>query len=166
MTQPPPLTEADQSLATVLAMSIRNALEGVVHGGELGSLSLTDEQMRILNPVVRNALASALHARSNYHRHRAASVYLDFQAGLVPDYWEPAQLLPEYVEEWAALDARDDGYEGACRRCGRAIVQATAGRWTHLAADGTLVIGCRAASFTSGDGWDDSLDRRWRAAPS
>jgi hypothetical protein len=143
-------------------MSIRNALEGVLHGGELGSLGMTDEQMRILNPIVRNALATALHARTNYHWHRPARAYLDFQAGLVPDYWEPA----EYVEGWDALQARDDGYEATCRRCGRAIVQPTLGRCTHLAAGGTLVAGCRAASFTSGDGWDDALDRRWRAAPS
>ena len=127
---------------------------------------MTDEQMRILNPIVRNALATALHARTNYHRHRPARAYLDFQAQLVPDYWEPPELLPEYVEDWDALQSRDDGCEATCRRCGRAIVEAVSGRWTHLAADGTLVVGCRAASFTRDQGWNDTLDRGWRAAPS
>ena len=163
--QPPPLSEADRVLATVLAVSVRNALEGTLHGGELGTLSLTDEQMRLLNPLVRDAVATALHARSNYHRCRPARAYLDFQERLIPDYWEPAQLLPEYVDDWHALAARDDGYQVACRRCGRAIVNPSGSRWTHLSSDGGLNVGCRAASFTSDEGWDDTLARSWRASP-
>lgn len=115
---------------------------------------------------MRNALATAFHARSNYHRYRPARAYLDFQVRMIPDYWEPAELLPDYVNEWQALAAGDDGYETSCRRCGRSIVNPTGNKWTHLAADGTLVVGCRAASFTPGDGWDDTLDRRWRAMPN
>lgn len=161
--QPPRLSDADRLQATVLAMSVRNALEGTLHGGDAGTLSLTDEQMRILNPIVRNALATALHARSNYHRCRPARGYLDFQVRLIPDYWEPAELLPDYVDAWHALAARDDGYEMSCRWCGRSIVNTMGDKWTHLAADNTLVVGCRAASFTPGEGWDETLDRRWRA---
>lgn len=163
--EPPPLSEADRSLATLLAMSVRNALEGALHGGELGELGLTDEQMRLLNPLLRNAIATALHARSNYEWFRSARAYLDFQARLVPDYWEAAELLPDYVDSWRSLGARDDGYERRCRRCGRAIVNPTGSTWTHLAADGALVVGCRAASFVDDEGWDDSLDRRWKARP-
>jgi len=45
--QLPPLSEADRLQATVFAVSVRNALEGTLHGGEVGSVSLTDEQMRL-----------------------------------------------------------------------------------------------------------------------
>ena len=90
--QPPRLSDADRLQATVLAMSVHNALDGTLHGGDVGTLSLTDEQMRILNPIVRNALATALHARSNYHRCRPARAYLDFQVRLIPDYWEPRRV--------------------------------------------------------------------------
>ena len=62
----PRLSEAMHAEAMVLAMSVRNALEGTLHGGELGELSLTDAQMARLNPVLRNALATALHARAHY----------------------------------------------------------------------------------------------------
>src|SRR5690606_4583028 len=118
---------------------------------------LTDEQMAVLNPIVRNALATALHARTNYQHHRPARSYLDFQARLIPRYWEPAELLEDYAEDWQVLAARDDGYEVPCGRCGRAVVNPSGDRWTHLAADGGLFIGCRAASFTDENGWDESL---------
>lgn len=162
--EPPPLSEADRLLAGVLAMSVRNALEGTLHGGDLGELALTDEQMSVLNPVVRDAVATGLHAWSNFHWCGPARAYFAFQAKLIPDYWESAELLSDYVDDWPLLAERDDGYERTCRRCGRRIVNPGAG-WTHLGADNTLVVGCRAASFTSEGGWDDTLDRRWHAAP-
>lgn len=49
---------------------------------------------------MRNALATALHARAHLLTSKAARMYLDFQAMLVPDYWEPPQLLEDYVELW------------------------------------------------------------------
>jgi len=45
--------------------------------------------------------------------------HLDFQVRMIPGYWEPAELLPDYVSEWQARAAGDDGYETSCRRCGR-----------------------------------------------
>lgn len=53
-----------------------------------GALSLTDEQMAVLNPVVRNAIATGLHAEKHYRTGRAARSYLDFHRALVPEYWE------------------------------------------------------------------------------
>jgi hypothetical protein len=58
----PPLTDEIAERAMVLGMCVRNAMEGTIHGGELGDLSLTDEQMAVLNPIVRNAIATGLHA--------------------------------------------------------------------------------------------------------
>lgn len=42
--------------AMVVAMSVRNAME------DFHCANLTDEQMRELNPIVRNAIYTALHA--------------------------------------------------------------------------------------------------------
>lgn len=165
--EPPPLEEALADRATVLGMAVRNALEGRLHGGELGELSLTDEQMALLNPLVRNAIATALHAFEHYNSQRPARKYLNFQARLVPTYWEPPELLDDYVELWEFFANRPED-EPRCRRCGRIVVataSAHGAQWIHLSADGGCNVGCRAASFAPGAGWDDSLDRSWKATP-
>ncbi len=158
----PPLTEAMRAESLVLAMSIRNALEGTLHGGEAGELSLTDAQMERLNPLVRDALVTALHARAHQLTSKAARRYLDFQAMLVPDHWEPPELLEDYVELWMTEPDRPDDH--ACRRCGRAVID-VGGNWTHINAEGGLNVGCRAASFTEAGGWDTEIPRTWKAAP-
>ena len=151
----PPLSEPDKTLAVLIAMSVRNALEDfhVEH--------LSDQQMAQMNPIVRDAIATALHARTNALRHRAALKYLEFQNRLVPDYWEEPKLLDEYIEYWEMIPEA----ETVCTRCGRRIVDVGDGqsRWTHLLADGGMNVGCRAASFVAGAGWDESLDRGWKA---
>ena len=62
------LSDEMAARATLLAMCVRNAIEGTVHGGELGQASLTDEQLAALNPIVRNAIATGLHAESQYFK--------------------------------------------------------------------------------------------------
>jgi len=141
----PPISDDVADRALALAMSVRNALEGTLHGGELGDLSLTDEQMSLLNPVVRNAIATGLHAEAHYFTHQAARAYLDFQRRLIPEYWERPELLDEYVELWPSYAGRTDENRRTCRRCGRAIINIGTGpraRWTHIAADGGLNVGC------------------------
>ena len=161
---PPPLSERQSLLAMMIAMGVRNALEGTMHGGHLGELGLTDEQMALLNPIVRNAIATGLHASDLYATDFAARKYVDFELMLVPEYWEPPELLEEYTELWL----RTSDPDVHCRRCGQLIVSmglADRSRWIHRAPDGSLVVGCRAASLTSQDGWDDDLPRSWKAAP-
>jgi hypothetical protein len=147
--------------ARLIAMAVRNAMEDfhVEH--------LDDYQMAVLNPIIRNAIATALHAMDHYHTERPARAYLQFQGSLLPAYWEEPELLEEYAELWPFYaDRPDDGYERECRHCGRAIVDPGGeGRWTHHGADGQLVRGCRAASFKPEEGWDESLRRSWVAAP-
>ena len=161
----PTLTDRDRQLAYLLAKSVRNALEGRLHGDELGDLGLSDEQMRILNSIVRNAIATGLHAQTNYDWAQAARAYSNFLTRRIPDYWEPPELLAEYVRSWGSRKEQDDGHEQSCRLCARPIVNPSGEKWTHLAADGTLVIGCRAASFTNETGWDDTLKVAWKAIP-
>ncbi|HTF49454.1 MAG TPA: hypothetical protein VK735_18585 [Pseudonocardia sp.] len=50
-----------------------------------------------------------------------------------------------------------------CRHCGQGIWD-LAGKWRHCDPDNS--IGCRAASYREGKGWDDTLDRHWTAKPA
>jgi hypothetical protein len=164
---PPPLDDELADRATILGMVVRNALEGRLHGGELGDLSLTDEQMALLNPIVRNAIATGLHAFAHYNSERPARRFVNFQARLVPNYWERPELLDDYVALWPFFATRPED-ELRCRYCGRIVVARSSSgnnRWIHLAADGGRNVGCRAASFTVENGWDDNLDRSWKARP-
>lgn len=158
-TEWPSLDDTTASRATFLAMCVRNALEGTLHGGELGEISLTDEQMALLNPIVRNAIATGLHAIS-HGGNPAVRQYIGFQLSLVPSYWEPPELLPDYIE----VVGHSEQNSQMCRNCGRQIVPFDAD-WRHIGEEGGVYVGCRAASFTKGHGWDDALSRSWRATP-
>lgn len=158
----PELTPLDAQFALIVAMTVRNTME------DFHTDNLTDAQMAKLNPIIRNAIATALHARTNILLHRGAREYLEFQERLVPDYWEAPELLDDYIESWAWTAARYPSDEERCAHCGRAIVDIGAAgtpRWIHPSADGGTNVGCRAASFEASSGWDDSLDRRWKARP-
>lgn len=63
---------------------------------------------------------------------------------------------------------------GECGRCSRTVVRqhswpaptTRAEGWYHVGADGYFWRGCRAASFSKEDGWDDSIPRAWTAKPT
>jgi hypothetical protein len=79
--------DPDQALAVYLAVRVREAME------DFHVTNLTDEQMAVINPLIRNALYGGLRIRR-----LAASgdlgcqrfIERDLQA--VPPYWEPPQL--------------------------------------------------------------------------
>lgn len=83
----------DKEVARYIAMAIRNAME------DFHAEHLSDTQMAELNPIIRNAIAVALHALRHYKRHKAAKEFVDFQRLLIPHYWEP----PELTEDWYRL---------------------------------------------------------------
>ena len=56
--------------------------------------------MRELNPIIRNAICTALHAFHNYERDKEARKFVDFQSRMIPRYWEASELLPDYVRLW------------------------------------------------------------------
>jgi hypothetical protein len=76
-------------MAMYLAMAVRNAMEG------FHTEHLSDGQMRELNPIIRNALYTALTAMES--NKPAAQMYVDFQLQLIPDYWEAPALTEEYL---------------------------------------------------------------------
>ena len=73
-------------------MVVRNALE------DFHSQPLSDDQRRELNPIIRNAIATALHADEHSAVSVAAQAYVGFAMRLIPDYWEEPVLLPDFVE--------------------------------------------------------------------
>ena len=92
MNKLPEAEREDQQLANYIAMVIRNAME------DFHCEHLTDEQMQELNPIIRNAICTAIHAFRNYERVEAAREFVDFQCRMIPGYWEEPKLLNDYVE--------------------------------------------------------------------
>ena len=84
--RPKPVKE-DQKLANYIAMVVRNAME------DFHCEHLNDDQMKQLNPIIRNAICTALHAFNAYEQSDAAARFVDFNLLMVPTYWEPPELL-------------------------------------------------------------------------
>jgi hypothetical protein len=87
-----------EDAAMVIAMVIRNALE------DFHCRHLSDEQMRELNPIIRNAVCTALHAVKRCDVSPAARSFLDFHTRMIPKYWERPVLLTEFLEMEVLLD--------------------------------------------------------------
>lgn len=94
MNKPPQAVKEDQKLANYIAMVIRNAME------DFHCRHLTDDQMKELNPIIRNAVCTALHAFNNYEKADAAAGFVDFNLRMIPKYWEEPELLDDYVQMW------------------------------------------------------------------
>jgi hypothetical protein len=84
--------EGTRTFASYIAMVVRNAMEDF-HCEHLG-----DDQMRELNPIVRNAVCTAVHAFQNYEQCEASRQFVDFNVRVIPGYWEQPQLLDEYAQ--------------------------------------------------------------------
>ncbi len=92
--QKPKESEEMKRFAMLIAMVIRNAME------DFHCEHLSDEQMRKLNPIIRNAVYTALHAFQHYERSPQAKKFADFQSRLIPDYWESPEMTRDYVRLW------------------------------------------------------------------
>jgi len=79
-------------MAMFLAMVVRNAMEDFHHR------HLSDEQMKELNPIIRNAIYTGLQALRHYFRSEGARSFVNFQKKLIPNYWEQPELLTDFVK--------------------------------------------------------------------
>jgi hypothetical protein len=148
-------------------MHVRNCLEELHGGGSRLDFTdsggdyrgLTDEQMALINPIVRNAVADMLHA-FDHPELTASQRLIALTQMLVPGYWEE----PELTESYRDVLETTPNEMPACRHCGRPVFQ-VGERWYHRDAQGDRVRGCYAASFVSDRGWDTTLNRKWMAAP-
>jgi len=134
-----------------------------LHGGGIAD-SFTDAQMRKLNPMVRDAVLSTLHAFDHAEQHPAAQQWIAFQSSLIPGYWEQPGLSDDYLSCYKDHPTP----EIPCENCGRPVFRDAGGRWTHPHPDGSY-WGCRAASYRhadpypDGSAWDESLSRSLNA---
>ena len=74
-------------------MVVTNALE------DFHAEHLTDEQMKKLNPIIRNAIYTAMYACHSEKHSKAAARFVSFHLMSIPKYWEEPELLPEFRDE-------------------------------------------------------------------
>ena len=94
--QRPDPADETKTFATYIAIVIRNAME------DFHCEHLSDDQMKQLNPIIRNAVCTALHTFQSYQQSPRDKQFMDFQLQLIPEYWENSRLLDEYVKMWDA----------------------------------------------------------------
>lgn len=58
---------------------------------------LTDQQMKELNPIIRNALCTFFHCLDNQDN-KTVQATLRYYSACIPDYWEEPQLLQDYTD--------------------------------------------------------------------
>lgn len=81
----------DQAIARFVAMVVRNEME------DFHASHLSDWQMSKLNPIIRNAIFTALVAlRKANEGDEAATCWRDFQVAMIPGYWEQPKLCQDF----------------------------------------------------------------------
>lgn len=70
-----------------VAMVIRNAME------DFHCEHLSDKQMTELNPIIRNAVYTALYASHCSEKSEKWQKYIEYQRSMIPPYWEEPKLL-------------------------------------------------------------------------
>ena len=85
-------SKTHRDMAKYIAIVIRNAME------DFHCQHLSDAQMKQLNPIIRNAVCTALHAASRMDKSDAARRFVDFHTRCIPKYWEEPVLLPDFTE--------------------------------------------------------------------
>jgi Plasmid pRiA4b ORF-3-like protein len=93
LTTKPELTDDTRQMAMIIAMAVRNAME------DFHCQHLSDAQMRDLNPIIRNAICTALHALKNYSKSAKAREFINFSALLIPNYWEKPELIAPFGDD-------------------------------------------------------------------
>ncbi|MDD3473333.1 MAG: hypothetical protein PHS86_11155 [Syntrophaceae bacterium] len=71
----------------IIAIVIRNAME------DFHCKHLSDEQMAELNPLIRNAVYTALYASHLSEKSEKWENYIEYQRSMIPPYWEKPKLL-------------------------------------------------------------------------
>jgi len=90
---PPPF----QGAALAIASYVRNEME------DFHCEHLSDEQMAQLNPIIRNAIGTAIYALTKYSENETCQSLIDHARRFVPHYWESA-IFCENVYPGASED--------------------------------------------------------------
>ena len=78
--------------AKFIAIVVRNAMEG------FHCKYLSDEQMKELNPIIRNAIYTALYTIQYYKDSANIGAFVDQHVAMLPAYWEEPDLLVGFKE--------------------------------------------------------------------
>jgi hypothetical protein len=103
---PTTIDEIDKTTAMFIAAIVRNAME------DFHCKYLSNKQMKELNPIIRNAIATALHILRHSQTNEAAKKAMEFSFGCIPDYWEEPELLDDFKKLQAKFE--DDADEKGC----------------------------------------------------
>lgn len=95
-----PLLEQNRSVAKYVAIVVRNAME------DFHAAHLTDAQMKELNPIIRNAVFTALYAMVRNGDNPAAKRFAEYHMQMIPSCWEEPELLTGFKE---MLDSEKEG---------------------------------------------------------
>ena len=82
-----PMDIARRQCTKYLAIVIWNFME------DFHCKYLSDEQMKELNPIIRNAIYTAFYASENRNRSRKAKQFVEYHTSMIPDYWEEPELV-------------------------------------------------------------------------
>ena len=88
-----------QELSKYITIVIRNAME------DFHCQHLSDAQMKELNPLIRNAVFTALYAYEASEKSTVAKGFAEFQLLCIPKYWEEPELLKDYQESEEKLSS-------------------------------------------------------------
>lgn len=88
-----PMDKARRECTKYLAIVIRNFME------DFHSKYLSDEQMKELNPIIRNAIYTAFYANENKNHYRKARDFVEYHTSMIPEYWEEFELLGGLEQE-------------------------------------------------------------------
>ena len=85
------LTQAEldwlKAESKLIAIVVRNAME------DFHTKHLTDEQMQELNPIIRNAIFTALYAKETFRTSQRSEEFMRYHISMIPKYWEEPELL-------------------------------------------------------------------------
>jgi len=79
--------------AKYVAMVVRLAMD------DFHRQHLSDEQMRQLNPVIRDAVFTAIYACQTSGQCPQSKYFVDYHRAMIPRYWEEPELLEGYGVE-------------------------------------------------------------------
>jgi len=85
--------EDDKRTAKYIAMVVRNEME------DFHCAHLSDKQMAELNPIIRNAIYTALVSLLESSKSNSkAMAFVRFHFKMIPKYWEEPKLSSEFEE--------------------------------------------------------------------
>ncbi len=81
-----------QAFSKYIAIVVRNAME------DFHCKHLSDEQMKELNPIIRNAIYTAMYAYEASEKSDMSKGFVEFHLLSIPKYWEEPELLKSFRE--------------------------------------------------------------------